>query len=156
MNHDYRRGLVIFLVAGSTWAAGVSPALAQSGPSDNGSTAETVYTEPTPKSTAPLVPSEQQVLPDSDESAPPAEGESPAPETGTAPKGEDDAAPAPAGAGGGGGGDDAPATTRETGADAAPAEAGALPFTGGMALPIAGAGLLLLLGGALLRRRTLV
>jgi hypothetical protein len=58
-------------------------------------------------------------------------------------------------------GDGAPApenvTTREAGADAAPAQsqAAALPFTGGAALPIAVGGLVLLVAGGLLRRRML-
>lgn len=158
MKHPHRRGLVLLLVTGSLGLVGASPALAQSGPSNNGSTAQTEYAEPTPSTTTPLVPAgtpapDSGTLPSTDESDAPASG---APASGgpdaPASGGPDTPSGQPA-AGGAPGPENV--TTRESGAEPAPVAqaAGSLPFTGGSALPIAAGGLLLLLAGGLMRRR---
>jgi hypothetical protein len=153
MKHANSRGLVVLLVSGSCLIFGASPAPAQSGPSNNGSIAATEYSEPRPSNTTPLVPEpEAGVLPGTDESEAPASGGPDAPSS-NEPSGAE-----PAGAGAPDSGPEN-VTAREAGAQPAAADAdaaGALPFTGGSALPIAAGGLVLLVAGAMLRRRALV
>lgn len=179
MIRDHQRGLLVLAVGFSCWAAGASPALAQTGPSGSGSIAQTQYDTPKPDTTPPLVPPpaattttpppaaappaapapEQEVLPITEVFEPDIPADAPDDDGGTAP---DDAAGAPTAGNDDSGEDSGPSAVaaRETGASAAPApaqaQAGSLPFTGGLALPIAGAGLLLLGAGAALRRRTVV
>jgi hypothetical protein len=156
LNRDRRQGLIVLLLLTCSFAGASTSALAASGTSGSGSIAKTQYTTPTPTQNPPLVPAgtpqapAQQVLPAQPQSG----GQSPAEapfdtptsdvpgDSGVAPATDDTAA--------------APTADRESGA-AAPAQeskASTLPFTGALALPVAGAGLLLLGAGIVLRRRT--